>query len=245
MGEITTSETNQNETSVSTQVKGITLLRPIATPAELIERHKEVTILIKDSLEEGKDYGIIPGTNAKNVLLKPGAERLCVAFGCHPEYKVSSADADHDRKNDYFRRGQAEQSVGFYRYVIVCDLLRGGQVVGSGIGSCSTMENKYISRPRDVENTVLKMAQKRALVAAVLNTFALSDRFTQDIEEEVVVAPEPKATKVYTATQEQQDAVIEILKKKKVPEDKWHIISQQLMNRPGADLPKIIEGVMH
>lgn len=35
----------------------------------------------------------------------------------------------------------------------------------------------------DTYNTVLKMACKRALVAAVLNTFAVSDLFTQDIED--------------------------------------------------------------
>lgn len=35
----------------------------------------------------------------------------------------------------------------------------------------------------DTYNTVLKMSCKRALVAAVLNTFAVSDLFTQDIED--------------------------------------------------------------
>ena len=35
----------------------------------------------------------------------------------------------------------------------------------------------------DTYNTVLKMACKRALVAAVLNTLAVSDLFTQDVED--------------------------------------------------------------
>jgi hypothetical protein len=35
----------------------------------------------------------------------------------------------------------------------------------------------------DCENTVLKMAQKRALVAAILNATAASDAFTQDVED--------------------------------------------------------------
>ena len=74
-------------------------------------------------------------------------------------------------------------SVGLYRYVVRARVVRqDGVVVGDCIGSCSTMETKYIDRPRDCENTVLKMAQKRAFVGAVLNAFGLSDRFAVDDE---------------------------------------------------------------
>ena len=44
----------------------------------------------------------------------------------------------------------------------------------------------------DQYNTVLKMANKRSLVAAVLNATAASDIFTQDIEDMVPAAPEPQ-----------------------------------------------------
>ena len=46
----------------------------------------------------------------------------------------------------------------------------------------------------DQYNTVLKMANKRSLVAAVLNATAASDIFTQDIEDMVVVQAEPQVT---------------------------------------------------
>ncbi len=234
----------QNEIAVVAK-RETALLRPIATPGQLIERHKEITALIRDSLEDGKDYGIIPGTSGKNVLLKPGAERLCVAFGCHPEYKVVTSDVDHDRKNEFRKNDRKQESVGFYRFVILCELVKDGRIVGTGIGSCSTMESKYISRPRDLENTVLKMAQKRSLVAAVLNTFALSDRFTQDIEEDVPLAqPAPEASvKVYTGSVEQQKAIEEILKKNKIPEELYNTVHERMLNRPGKDLPFIIEGL--
>jgi len=39
------------------------------------------------------------------------------------------------------------------------------------------------TQPADLANTILKMANKRSLVAAVLNTTAASDIFTQDIED--------------------------------------------------------------
>lgn len=160
------------------------LLRPVVRPAELIDAHKEAAAVLREALEDGRDYGAIPGAGAKKVLLKPGAERLCVAFGLRPTFDVVTNEADHDREVafvDRFRK--AATSRGLYRYVVRCRLERDGVVVGEGVGSCSTMESKYVSRPRDSENTVLKMAKKRAFVDAVLGTLSLSDRFTQDIEE--------------------------------------------------------------
>lgn len=81
--------------------------------------------------------------------------------------------------------GQEGFSLGLYRYVVKCRLVNRatGEMVGEGIASCSTLESKYIDRPRDCENTVLQMAEKRAMVRAVRTTLGLSDQFTQDIEE--------------------------------------------------------------
>jgi hypothetical protein len=77
-----------------------------------------------------------------------------------------------------------EETTGLYRYVIRCRLVRyDGVTVGEGVGSCSSLESKYRSRPHDVENTVLKMAEKRAFVASVLTAFGLSEAFTQDLED--------------------------------------------------------------
>lgn len=184
------------------------LLRPIATPKQILEVQKETHQIIQEALEKGRDYGSIPGAGDRPVLLKPGAERLCTAFGCHPDYEVLEKEIDHDRENvSRDRYGKERRSQGLYRYVVKCLLRRGDVVVASGVASCSTMESKYISRPRDVENTVLKMAQKRAFVAATLNAFALSDRFTQDIEETPVsdrresapvVDAEPVADEAYS-----------------------------------------------
>ena len=165
------------------------LMRPVASPAELVEHHKQVTDLVSQALESGQDYGVIPGTGSKPTLLKPGAERLCVAFGCSPRYEVVESEVDHDRPVNWTKgRGHYEKSgtsLGLYRYVIRCRLMLrdNNEVAAEGIGTCSTIESKYVDRPRDLENTVIKMAQKRALVAAVLNAFGLSDRFTQDVED--------------------------------------------------------------
>jgi hypothetical protein len=82
------------------------------------------------------------------------------------------------------REDERGTSLGLYRYVVKCELMHDGAVVGEGMGVCSTLETKYIRSPRDAENTVLKMAKKRALVDVVLTTFGLSDRFTQDVEDD-------------------------------------------------------------
>lgn len=82
-------------------------------------------------LRQGIDYGVVPGT-AKPTLLKPGAERLCAAFGLVPHFETLEA----------VERWDAEQPLFFYR--ILCKLRRAsGEVVATGIGSCNSMEARY------------------------------------------------------------------------------------------------------
>lgn len=160
------------------------MLMPVVSPDEFIRGHTAAADIIRKALDDGRDYGVIPGTSGKKVLLKPGAERLCLAFGLRPRFSLLVEQADHDREVHYVDKYRKQQtSRGFYRYVIRCELLREDVVVGEGIGSCSTMEQKYVSRPRDCENTALKMGKKRALVDAVLSALGLSDRFSQDVDD--------------------------------------------------------------
>ena len=184
------------------------MLRPIDTVSAILQVHEQVTELVS-TLEEGTDYGTIPGT--KNpVLLKPGAERLAFGFGLVAEYSIVERDADHavevewskEKKvwnngfqgdRSYTKAIESGKSRGLYRYVIRCDLVerQTGRIVGSGMGACSTMESKYVDRPNECENTVLKMAKKRAFVDAVLGTLGLSSRFTQDMEDAEPARPAP------------------------------------------------------
>ena len=182
----------------STQLQ--TLMKPVATPQELITYHESVAKIIREALKDGTDFGVIPGTK-KPSLFKAGAERVNIAFGTHPEYELVEKEANHDRENTFTDRyNKTIKSYGIYRYVYKCKIVKSdGRCIGEAEGSCSTLEQKYISRPRDMENTVVKMAQKRAFVAATLHAFGLSDRFTQDAEDlhiaEVVETPKPVETK--------------------------------------------------
>jgi hypothetical protein len=188
--------------AVQTSARAVGLLRPIAAPGDVLSAQNETRAMVKAALQEGRDFGTVPGTD-KASLLKPGAERVALAFGCYygtPE--ILEREVDHDREVKWLKRRkkwrnahkgdreftweeEAGMSFGLYRYVLRVPVINrsSGETVGAGIGSCSTMEAKYVDRPRDSENTVLKMAHKRAVVGAALITFGLSDEFTQDTED--------------------------------------------------------------
>jgi hypothetical protein len=213
----------------STAIATSPILRPVVRVDEMVQHHKEMAAFVQGALELNRDFGVIPGTGDKPTLLKPGAERLLIGFGCEAEPEIVEKETDHNHKNVFinkkweatdppklengrqdddaikamkaagthrfkkvnngwqFQQAEIEsgESLGLYRYVIRVTIRHRatGEVVGHGIGSCSSLESKYIRSPRDAENTILKMAKKRALVDAVLTTFGLSDRFTQDVEE--------------------------------------------------------------
>lgn len=159
---------------------GAGLLRPVATAGQLVVAKAETASLIAEALIEGTDFGRIPGTD-RPTLFKAGAETIASAFGTRPEFEILEREVDHDREVAWKKNGRPQTSTGLYRFVVRCRLVNRAteQAVGEGLGSCSSMESKYISRPRNLENTILKMASKRALVQAVLITFGLSDRFAE------------------------------------------------------------------
>ncbi len=147
------------------------LLKPIAPPAQIITQQNEMRGFIKEVLEEGRDYGTIPGVD-KPSLLQPGAQRINVGFGIIPHYTTLEAQVDHDRVVEWSKRKkifkdrqwtgdwsiESGTSIGVYRYVVRCELVHRdtGIVVGESLGACSTLEAKYIDRPRDSENTCLR-----------------------------------------------------------------------------------------
>lgn len=163
------------------------------------EQVNQIQYLMKSVLKSGTHFGVIKGTD-KPTLLQPGAEKIAYMFKLVPSYKV---DREH-------------LGNGHREYTVECTLTSRdtGEVMGLGVGECSTMESKYRyrwdgygkSRKRvenpdiaDVWNTCLKMAKKRAFVDAVKSTTAASDVFTQDIEdmpEYAQPAPQPVAAKV-------------------------------------------------
>ncbi len=225
------------------------VMRPLLTPKELIARQKELATMIQEGLTKGIDYGVIPGTTGgKPTLLKPGAEKLCLIYGLMADYSISDSTVDHTIEigweNKYGKRGTA---VGLYRYVYKCTLRdRTGRAVASGEGVCSSLESKYCSRPKDVENTILKMAQKRALVAATLNAFGLSGEFTQDLDDQAnesqSAAARAQPAGFDPSLKTHQDWFINEMEKRGITDERWDAIAKKIKGLSKEKLkPKLDE----
>jgi hypothetical protein len=140
--------------------------------------------VIQKTLHQGHDFGIIPGTD-KPTLLKPGAEKILMMMGLQSEFEIVDSTRDFEK--------------GFFQYQVRCKLLRGDMLITEGLGSCNTRERKYLKMdPYTMDNTVLKMAKKRALVDAALLVASLSDVFTQDLEDIDINGRPIDTQKVYT-----------------------------------------------
>ncbi len=94
----------------------------------------------------------------------------------------------------------------------------------------------------DQYNTVLKMANKRSLVAAVLNATAASDIFTQDIEDMGAAAPAPAQEARILVAKEQIDAIEKALKETGVEKSALlaHGEVADIREFSAEDAPKII-----
>lgn len=125
--------------------------------------------LVQSQLKQNHDFGIIPGT-PKPTLLKPGAEKIQMMMGLTSEFEI--VDSTRDFEN------------GFFQYQVKCRLGKNGLIITEGLGACNTKEKKYVKMdPFTMDNTVLKMAKKRAYIDAILLVASLSEVFTQDIED--------------------------------------------------------------
>lgn len=91
--------------------------------------HNLMVSFVQKQLKQDTDFGVIPGTNNKPVLFKPGAEKLCRLFKLRPHYDVVAMI------NDY------EKNIFHYHYR--CSLYRNDEMVGQGDGIASSKEKKY------------------------------------------------------------------------------------------------------
>ncbi|MFA4902301.1 MAG: hypothetical protein WC600_06095 [Desulfobaccales bacterium] len=187
---------------------------------DLVARTRKILEIKEKVMRENVHYGTIPGCR-KPSLWKPGAEILCQGFRLAPEFATtSSQDYNHTikwEKWDYDKREKVEGlTKGYFEYDTQCTLVHipTGEVWAKAVsGSCNNFEAKYRSlNPHDVKNTLEKMSEKRALVAAVLIGVGASDIFTQDLEdlpelgskaspEEPTGQKEPPKTKTKTNAQ--------------------------------------------
>jgi len=119
-----------------------------SVPIEQIEGQvKDIQKVMDSLMKEGTHYDDVTG-GGLNSLLQPGAEKLCMAFKFAPSFDVERRDYAPDEVPN------AEEPVeGHREYIVNCELHHRptGQYVGSGRGSCSTLESKY--RYRKIDQT--------------------------------------------------------------------------------------------
>lgn len=133
--EITEAEVvpTQAETTEVVRAAGMTTLA-VTTPvkaSDLVERLDKIREAMNDAMQEGVDYGRIPGTD-KPTLLKPGAEKLAVLFRL-------DVQTTHDEK-----WGPGDH-LTVPAYTMIYDAPSGTRL-GRGEGMCSTRERKYAYR---------------------------------------------------------------------------------------------------
>jgi hypothetical protein len=151
---------------------------------ELVETTAAVRTLlaryIRATFKPGLHFGLIPVSEqetSKPTLLKPGAELICLLFRWRAQFL-----ADLETLQMY-----GPGTTGVFAYI--CQLLDPqGQVVGQGRGVAELRETSLTSA-----NMAVKMAEKRAYVDAVLRAAGLSQYFTQDLEDMLLLPPPQEA----------------------------------------------------
>jgi len=173
-----------------------------------VDIRKQVNLIqevMHNVMKKDEHFGIIPGCK-KPSLYKPGAEKLMLTFrlGAKFEELPGSREGDdlilYKINCELFHiptgniigngRGTCSSKEKKYRTRMVYENKASDEEKAIGkleerTGEGGKKYKVYIvpQDPWDVQNTLYKMACKRAQVAAVLNATAASDIFTQDIED--------------------------------------------------------------
>lgn len=246
------------------------LIRPLAKPSELIEAHRQIVDFVENVLEHGVDYGVTEGTD-KPTLFKAGAERLCLGFGLTPRITRTDVERDHGREFEWTKRKkkfktrpdgskqyegettESGKSTGYYRYSYKCEILSGDRVLSDVEGTCSTLESKYVDRPRECDNTVMRMAQKRAYVGAVAQALGLTGRFkvkskgkaaapAPDVKSKPDIFEHAEWRATYAGNPAQKQMISDHLAKEgiEISEALSREIHQAMIGRPCNDLRQVL-----
>lgn len=198
---------------------------------------------MKAVLRENVDYGVIPGTGSKPSLLKPGAEKLLQWFGF-----------GHTMEQVETERDSAGTWQGVTYRCTVTKAMPDGRVVA--VGTCEgyagydedrfylsaeaatakehALAERYrrnVNPSKCVEyraprNSVIKMAQKRALVGAALQATSASTLFTQDVEDTAEPAPSAAVDAGAAIATEARPVIAALPKPAREGLDKWYRAQQ-------------------
>lgn len=183
---------------------------------EETKRQKVLDKFIQKNLKLNVDYGVIPGTQ-KPTLYKAGAEKVIGLFNIRAEFA---------RDLDTIEMLVLPGVVAFK-----CSLInrQTGEVVGEGRG-VATPKEKLTWTP----NTQVKICEKRAMVDAVLQTFGLSSRYTQDVED-LPRGKAPRHVQPKQVHQEEPERPMQSI----ITEKQLKFIKELIQDIPGVSQAKI------
>lgn len=170
---------------------------------EYAERRQTFRDWLLSQLTEGLHYGFVPGTEPRfdgkgNTISRQWDKRANDGKGGYKEVVVSPKSWQSKRclykagaefiidlmgvRATYAADVAAWQQLGGVagNFVLKCELISRAtdELIGEGIGA------RKVGTKGGDENNAVKMCQKAALVAAVLNSYGLSDLFTQDTDDQ-------------------------------------------------------------
>jgi len=107
------------------------IVAPRRDQAELVAQNQAIIDLKSQVFKAELHYGEPYKGAGRPTLLKPGAELLCSMFGLRPRFVERTCIEDWSKP--------------LFHYRYECELvdIQTGRVVGAGIGSCNSMEEKY------------------------------------------------------------------------------------------------------
>ena len=178
------------------------------TPAQAMALDEQVRRCTEAVLREGTDYGVIPGTNGEKTLWRPGAQKLLQWFrlGYTCERTEIERD-DQGRKHGITYRAEVKRRHpdGSYETLATCegtadyDESKFYQDAETVKARLREQEHRWAARDRRAPNAdrwnsakeyradwnaLMKRAQKRAIVGAVVDATAAGGIFTDREEDD-------------------------------------------------------------
>ncbi len=170
--------------------------------ADAIRARLQVLRELRGALTKGVDFGTIRGCGPKPTLFKPGAEKILVAFGLST-YTISVDERRENNETTFRVMLGASTPDGIQRGVGIGQASTGEEKYAWRAANCQAewddaplidRRKKYTKGgeeilqvrvpPANQENTVLKMAFKRAKVALALDACAASEFYSQQGDKE-------------------------------------------------------------
>lgn len=189
------------------------------TPENVRQQVNLIQQIMRDLMKEGEHYGTIPGTS-KPTLYKPGAEKLCLTFRLSPKYTILSqiqekdfiaytikCSLEHLGTGEIIAEGigscNSRENKYLYLYTpssLNPDRKTAAKLKAENKGKWKKQGEDWIwiemtenPNPWELDNTLVKMACKRALIAATLNATAASDIFIQSFDDSPTLPETPEA----------------------------------------------------